>query len=358
MFEAVDGLVAEHAALEQRLADPSIHADQGLAKKLNQRYAELSAIVRTYREWQQLGGDIEAARELAAEDPSFAEEAEALVGRRAATEERLRHLLVPRDPADSKDAILEIKSGEGGEESALFAGDLLRMYTRYAERRGWKTELLDATESDLGGYKSVTVAVKAKGSSDPGEAPYAQLRFEGGVHRVQRVPVTESQGRIHTSAAGVLVMPEAEQVDVSIEEKDLRIDVFRSSGPGGQSVNTTDSAVRITHLPTGIVVSCQNEKSQLQNREQAMRILRARLLQAAQDAADAEASDARKSQVRTVDRSERIRTYNYPENRISDHRTGFKAHNLDAVLDGELDAVIGSCVDADLAARLEALESA
>jgi peptide chain release factor 1 len=297
------------------------------------------------------------ARELAGEDPSFAEEAESLAERRASAEERLRHLLVPREPTDSKDAILEIKSGEGGEESALFAGDLLRMYTRYAERRGWKTEYLDATESDLGGYKSVTVAVKAKGTPEPGEAPYAQLKFEGGVHRVQRVPVTESQGRVHTSAAGVLVMPEAEQVDVTVEEKDLRIDVFRSSGPGGQSVNTTDSAVRITHLPTGIVVSCQNEKSQLQNREQAMRILRSRLLQAAQDAADAEASDARKSQVRTVDRSERIRTYNFPENRISDHRTGYKAHNLDTVLDGDLHAVISSCVEADLASRLESLES-
>jgi peptide chain release factor 1 len=266
--------------------------------------------------------------------------------------------VVPGAATDSKDALLEIKSGEGGEESALFAGDLLRMYTRYAERRGWKTEQLEATESDLGGFKSVTVAVKARGTSEPGEAPYAMLKFEGGVHRVQRVPVTESQGRVHTSAAGVLVMPEAEPVDVTIDEKDLRIDVFRSSGPGGQSVNTTDSAVRITHLPTGIVVTCQNEKSQLQNREQAMRILRARLLQAAQDTADSAASDARKLQVRTVDRSERIRTYNYPENRISDHRTGYKAYNLDAVLDGDLDAVITSCVEADLAARLEALEPA
>ena len=357
MFEAVDGLVEEHAELEHRLADPTIHADQGLAKKLNQRYAELSAIVRAYREWQQLGDDIEAARELAAEDPSFAEEAESLVTRREATEERLRRLLVPRDPSDSKDAILEIKSGEGGEESALFAGDLLRMYTRYAERRGWKVEPIDATESDLGGYKSVTVAVKAKGTPEPGEAPYALLKFEGGVHRVQRVPVTESQGRVHTSAAGVLVMPEAEQVDVTIEDKDLRIDVYRSSGPGGQSVNTTDSAVRITHVPTGIVASCQNEKSQLQNKEQALRILRARLLAAAEEAANAEASDARRSQVRTVDRSERIRTYNFPENRISDHRTGYKSYNLDAVLDGDLEPVIDSCVQADLAGRLEALES-
>ncbi len=357
MFEAVEGLVAERSELETRLADPSVHADQRVARELNQRYAELTAIVTTYAEWQQLGDDVEAARELAHEDASFAQEADELDQRRAAAEDRLRQLLVPRDPADAKDAILEVKSGEGGEESALFAGDLLRMYQRYAERRGWRTEVLDATESDLGGYKSVTVAVKAKGTPEAGEAPYALLKFEGGVHRVQRVPVTESQGRVHTSAAGVLVMPEAEQVDVSIDENDLRIDVFRSSGPGGQSVNTTDSAVRITHLPTGIVVSCQNEKSQLQNKEQALRILRARLLAAAQEAADAEASEARRSQVRTVDRSERIRTYNFPENRISDHRTGYKAYNLDHVLDGDLGPVLDSCVEADLAARLEALES-
>ena len=357
MFEAVEGLVTERHQLEQQLADPATHADQGLAKRLNQRYAEVSAILRTWEEWRRLGDDAVAARELAADDPAFAEEAESLTARREEVAERLRHLLVPRDPADAKDALLEVKSGEGGEESALFAGDLLRMYTRYAERRGWATEVLDATESDLGGYKSVTLAVKARGVSEPGQAPYGLLKFEGGVHRVQRVPVTESQGRVHTSAAGVLVLPEAEPVDVQIDENDLRVDVFRSSGPGGQSVNTTDSAVRITHLPTGIVVSCQNEKSQLQNREQAMRILRARLLAAAQEEADAEASEARRSQVRTVDRSERIRTYNFPENRISDHRTGYKAYNLDQVLDGDLDPVLTSCVEAELEARLEALES-
>ena len=356
MFDAVEGLRREHAELEGRLADPAVHADQQLAKRLNQRYAELSAIVDSWSQWRQLGDDAEAARELSREDPAFAEEAETLDARREAAAERLRRQLVPRDPADAKDALLEIKSGEGGEESALFAGDLLRMYTRYAEQRGWSVEVLDSTPSDLGGYKSVTAAVKARGTSEPGQAPYALLKFEGGVHRVQRVPVTESQGRVHTSAAGVMVMPEAEQVDVQIDENDLRIDVYRSSGPGGQSVNTTDSAVRITHLPSGIVVSCQNEKSQLQNREQALRILRARLLQAAQDAADAEASEARRSQVRTVDRSERIRTYNFPENRISDHRTGYKAHNLDQVLDGGLEPVLESCVEADLASRLEALE--
>jgi peptide chain release factor 1 len=357
MFDAVDGLEAEHAELESRLGDPEVHSDARLAKQLNQRYAELSRIIAAKRELDGLVEDTEAARELAAEDPSFAAEADRLAERRQAAEEQLRRLLVPRDPTDDKDAILEVKSGEGGEESALFAGDLLRMYTRYAETQGWQVEILDATESDLGGYKSVTLAVKAKGSTEPGRAPYGLLKFEGGVHRVQRVPVTESQGRVHTSAAGVLVLPEAEQVDVTIDENDLRVDVFRSSGPGGQSVNTTDSAVRITHLPTGIVVSCQNEKSQLQNREQAMRILRARLLAAAQEEAAAAASDARRSQVRTVDRSERIRTYNYAENRISDHRTGYKSYNLDQVLDGALEPVIESSVEAELAARLESLDA-
>ena len=355
MFEAVSQLAEEHAGLETRLSDPTVHSDQSLARRLGQRYAELSAVLRAHADWTQIGEDLEAARELAGEDESFATEAVQLERSRATAEERLRQLLVPRDPSDGKDVLLEVKSGEGGEESALFAGDLLRMYSRYAERRGWSTQVLDATESDLGGYKSVTVAVKAKGTPEPGQAPYAQLKFEGGVHRVQRVPVTESQGRVHTSAAGVLVLPEAEPVDVQVEEKDLRIDVFRSSGPGGQSVNTTDSAVRITHLPTGIVVSCQNEKSQLQNRDQAMRILRARLLAAAEEEASAEASDARKLQVRTVDRSERIRTYNYPENRISDHRTGYKSYDLDRVLGGDLDAVIESCVEADMAARLDAI---
>ena len=347
-FEArMDQLVAEHAELEQRMADPALHADPAQAKKVGQRYNELTAVVRTYRDWQQTIDDAQAAREL-----GMADEAAELDARVPELAERLQRLLVPRDPSDGKDVILEVKGGEGGEEAALFAGDLLRMYQRYAEQHAWRTEIIDSTESALGGYKSVTVAVKAKGTPEPGEAPYALLKFEGGVHRVQRVPVTESQGRIHTSAAGVLVMPEAEEVDVEIHDNDLRIDVYRSSGPGGQSVNTTDSAVRITHLPTGIVASCQNEKSQLQNTEQAMRILRSRLLEAAQAAADAEAADARKSQVRTVDRSERVRTYNFPENRISDHRSGFKAYNLDQVMDGALDDVIGSLVEADLAERL------
>ena len=348
MFEAVEALLSEQAELERQMSDPATHADPARAKKVGRRYAELGAVVRTYRAWQQAGDDLEAARDL-----ELVEDAAELSAQRTELEERLQRLLVPRDPADDKDVILEVKGGEGGEESALFAGDLLRMYTRFAETKGWRVEIIDATESALGGYKSVTASVAARGTPEPGQAPYALLKFEGGVHRVQRVPVTESQGRIHTSAAGVLVLPEAEDVDVQVNDADLRIDVFRSSGPGGQSVNTTDSAVRITHLPTGLVVSCQNEKSQLQNKEQALRILRSRLLEAAQAAADAEASDARRSQIRTVDRSERVRTYNFPENRVSDHRTGFKAYNLDAVMDGALDDVIGSLVDADLAERLE-----
>ena len=350
VFEQVDELVREHAELEKRLADPAVHADQNQARTLGKRYAEIGPIVAAYQRWRALVDDIEAARELAEADDSFQAEIPQLEQRRDAIADELRLLLVPKDPNDDKDVIVEVKAGEGGEESALFAGDLLRMYLRYAERQGWKTEVLDATESDLGGYKDVTVAVRGRNSS--ASRPWSRLKYEGGVHRVQRVPVTESQGRIHTSAAGVLVFPEAEEIEVEVDPNDLRIDVFRSSGPGGQSVNTTDSAVRITHLPSGIVVSCQNEKSQLQNKEVAMRILRARLLSAAQEAADAEAAEARRSQVRTVDRSERVRTYNFPENRISDHRVGFKAYNLDQVLDGDLEAVIQSLVDADSAALL------
>ena len=355
MLESAEALVAEHAALERQLADPVVVSDPDRLREVNTRYAALGPVVAAHRAWVAAREDLEAARELTAEDPAFAEEVPALEARLTAAAERLRRLLVPRDPEDDRDVILEVKAGEGGEESALFAADLLRMYLRHAERRGWRTEVLDATESDLGGYKDVRVAVKSRGTPQPGEAPWARLKFEGGVHRVQRVPVTESQGRIHTSAAGVWVMPEVEEVEVQIDPNDLRIDVFRSSGPGGQSVNTTDSAVRITHLPTGLVVSCQNEKSQLQNREAALRVLRARLHQIAMDERRAADADARASQVRTVDRSERIRTYNFPENRISDHRTGYKAHNLDAVLDGDLDPVIQSALDADEDARLAAI---
>src|SRR5580698_4078652 len=348
VFDRLADLVSEHAELEQALADPGVHADQEKARTLGRRYAELTPIVRAYQEWEQTSGNEGAARELAREDSSFGAEAEELAGRREELEAQLRKLLVPRDPNDGRDIILEVKAGEGGEESALFAGDLLRMYLRYAERRGWKTEILDSTGTGLGGVKDATVAVKGRGA----EGAWSRLKYEGGVHRVQRVPVTESQGRIHTSAAGVLVVPEAEPVEVQINDNDLKVDVFRSSGPGGQSVNTTDSAVRITHLPTGIVVSCQNEKSQLQNKEQALRVLRSRLLAAAEEEANAKASAERKAQVRTVDRSERVRTYNFPEKRINDHRVGYKAYNLDQVIDGDLDGVIDALAAADLEAKL------
>ncbi|MEU6207177.1 peptide chain release factor 1 [Micromonospora musae] len=350
--ERLTALLDEYADLEKRLADPAIHTDQAVARRVGRRYAELVPLHKAAGELAQARADLAAARELAAEDPSFAAEVDSIAGTMPALEERLAELLIPRDPHDAKDVIVEIKAGEGGEESALFAGDLLRMYTRYAERRGWLVEVIDAQDSDLGGMKDVSLAIKTKGVPEGGNGVWSRLKWEGGVHRVQRVPVTESQGRIHTSAAGVLVLPEAEEVDVTIDPNELRIDVFRSSGPGGQSVNTTDSAVRITHLPTGIVVSCQNEKSQLQNREQAMRILRARLLAAAQEQADAAASDARKAQVRTVDRSERIRTYNFPQNRITDHRIGYTAYNLDLALAGDLDGVLDALVEADRAARL------
>ena len=348
MFERLADLAAEHAKLEQDLSDPAIHTNPDRARTVSRRYGELTPIVQAYADWQQTVADEGTARELAAEDASFAAEAEQLAARREEIEHRIGELLVPRDPNDDKDVILEVKAGEGGEESALFAGDLLRMYLRFAERRGWKTEVLDSTMTGLGGYKDVTVAVKARGDT----GAWSQLKYEGGVHRVQRVPATESQGRIHTSAAGVLVLPEADPIDVTIDPADLKVDVFRSSGPGGQSVNTTDSAVRITHLPTGVVVSCQNEKSQLQNKEQAMRVLRARLLAMAQEEADAQASADRRSQVATVDRSQRVRTYNFPENRISDHRVGFKAYNLDQVIDGDLDAVIAALVEADRAEKI------
>ncbi len=352
MFESCAELVVEYDDIERQLANPDVHGDQAAARQLGRRYAQLRPVVAAYREWLTASEDLVAARELGEDDEAFAAEIGPLEERTELAAEHLTTLLLPRDPMDDKDVIVEVKAGEGGEESALFASDLARMYMRYAERRGWTTQILEMVESDLGGYKDIAIAVKARGIPEPGDAPFARLKFEGGVHRVQRVPVTESQGRIHTSAAGVLVLPEAEDVDVVIDQNDLRIDVFRSSGPGGQSVNTTDSAVRITHIPTGTVVSCQNEKSQLQNRESAMRILRARLLAVAEEKAAQDASDARRSQVRTVDRSERIRTYNFPENRLSDHRVGFKSHNLDQILDGDLDAVIDACVEADRESRL------
>jgi peptide chain release factor 1 len=346
----VEPLLDEHARVEAALADPGVHGRPDEARRLGRRYAQLRAVVEAHRAWEAARDDLETARELASEDAGLRAEVPVLAEAEEAAASRLSELLAPRDPDDDRDAILEIKAGEGGAESALFAGDLLRMYLRFAERRGMRAEVLDATPGEMGGYKDVTVAISAGGDAVTGA--FGVLKFEGGVHRVQRVPVTESQGRIHTSAVGVLVSPEADDVDVTVDPNDLRIDVYRSSGPGGQSVNTTDSAVRITHVPTGTVVTCQNEKSQLQNKEQALRILRARLLADARDAAAADAAASRKAQVRTVDRSERVRTYNFGENRINEHRTGFKAYNLDAVLDGELDPVLDSLAAADRAARM------
>lgn len=350
MFDAATPLISEFRSLELELADPSLHADASRSRKVGRRYAALRPVVEALDEHSRLTGDLEAARELAEDDDVFAEEVVQLEEELELVTARLTRLLAPRDPNDDADALLEIKSGEGGDESALFAADLLRMYLRHAENTGWKVEVLDEQHTDLGGYKSVTVAVK--GNSVDGVGPYGRLKFEGGVHRVQRVPVTESQGRVHTSAAGVLVMPDVEADEVEINDEDLRIDVYRASGPGGQGVNTTDSAVRITHAPSGLVVSCQNERSQLQNRESAMRMLRSRLTALADEQAASAASQARKSQVRTVDRSERVRTYNYPENRFSDHRIGFKSHNLDAVLGGVLDPVLDALAEQDLVERL------
>jgi peptide chain release factor 1 len=341
MFEAVEELIGEHADLERRLADPAIHADQATARRLSRRYAELTPVIAAYRAWQRCGEDIEAARELAAEDPEFAAEVKELTALREELTEELRLLLVPRDPNDDKDVILEVKAGEGGEESALFAGDLLRMYLRYAERLGWQTEIIDGNETGLGGYKDVSVAVKSRGTPAPGQGVWARLKFEGGVHRVQRVPATESQGRIHTSAAGVLVMPEAEEVEVEINASDLRVDVYRSSGPGGQSVNTTDSAVRITHLPTGVVVSMQNEKSQIQNRAAAMRVLQSRLLllQKEQEA-------AQKKELAgniTASWGDQMRSYVLaPYQMVKDLRTEYEEGNPSKVFDGDLDGFIAA----------------
>jgi peptide chain release factor 1 len=364
-LERLSALEVEHAELQQRMADPALHADASRARRVGRRYAEVDQIVTVLRALRSAAEDRDAARELAAEDPGFAAEAEEDAERVAGLREQLRELLAPRDEDDSRDVLMEIKAGAGGEESALFAAEMLRMYRQYAGARGWSVEIIDSTDSDLGGIKDATLSIRAGSTPPPAgtgggaaDGVWAHLKHEGGVHRVQRVPVTESAGRIHTSAVGVLVMPEADETDEAellaeqMAPANLRIDVFRSSGPGGQSVNTTDSAVRITHLPTGIVVSCQNEKSQLQNREQAMRILRSRLLEARRAEQDAEASASRRSQVRTVDRSERIRTYNFPESRVTDHRTGFKAGNLEAVLAGDLEALIESSRRAEAEQRL------
>jgi len=338
--DRLGALLDEYAELERRLADPAIHADQAAARKVGRRFAELTPIQKAAFELDQARADLIAARELAADEPTFAVEADEIAERIPVIEQRLSELLAPRDPNDAKDVILEVKAGEGGEESALFAGDLLRMYLRYAERRGWVTEVLDSQDSDLGGVKDVAVAIKTRGVPDGGHGVWSRLKWEGGVHRVQRVPATEAAGRIHTSTVTVAVMPEVDEVDVRIDPMDLRIDTFCSSGAGGQSVNTTKSAVRITHIPTGVVVSCQDERSQLKNRNKAMRTLRARIVEAERERQEAEIAQNRKAQVGTGERSEKIRTYNFPQNRVTDHRVGVTLHKLEQVLEGDLDELV------------------
>jgi len=321
----IDELERSYAEVQARMSDPSVYNDHQEAAEVGRRLKELELPHKLAQEWRQVTGDLEAARA----DSELRELVADLEQRRGEIEEELKLALVEKDPADDKDVVIEIRSGAGGDEAALWAGDLYRMLTRYAERRGFKVEQLGANESDGGGFREVTFAIKGGGA-------FSVFKWEGGTHRVQRVPATESAGRIHTSTATVAVMPEAEEIDVQIDEKDLKIDVYRSTGPGGQSVNTTDSAVRITHMPTGIVVAMQDEKSQLQNRQKAMRVLRARIYEAERERQQAELSATRKSQIGSGDRAEKIRTYNYPDSRVTDHRVKVTL-NLEKVLPGGLD---------------------
>ncbi|MGH9105208.1 MAG: peptide chain release factor 1 [Acidimicrobiales bacterium] len=350
MFEHLGELAAEYDKALAQLSDPAVIADQRRLRQVGRRHRELETIVTTYRAHQAVQADLDVAREMLAgaegDDRELVDaEIVAAETRRAGLEEQLKALLVPRDPNDGRNVIVEIRGAEGGEEANLFARDLYQMYSRYAERAGLKSEALSADPSPMGGYNEVTLLVK-------GAEAWARFKHEGGPHRVQRVPVTESQGRVHTSSATVTVLPEAEELEVEIDDKDLRVDVYRSTGPGGQSVNTTDSAVRVTHLPSGIVVSMQDEKSQIQNRAKALQVLRARLLKAEQDRQAAEMSQARRSQVGGGGRSEKIRTYNYKENRVTDHRIGLSLYKLDKVLMGELDEVVDALLADERARQL------
>ena len=351
MFERLADLETELEKLESQLSELYASGDQAAAADAGRRYSELKPVVETYREYRDTTIDVTDARELLSRESDavvkeqWKREVDAQEARLAKLSDRLKELLIPHDPNDGKNVIVEIRGTEGGEEANLWAGELYRMYQQYAINRGLKLEVLSSQPSDMGGFREITFVAK-------GPEAWSRFKHEAGPHRVQRVPVTESQGRVHTSAATVAVLPEAEEVDIAIDPNDLEVDVYRSSGPGGQSVNTTDSAVRLTHKPTGLVVTCQDEKSQLQNKEKALRILRARLLQIERDRQEEELSSARRSQVKSGGRSDKIRTYNFKENRVTDHRIGLTLHALDRVLAGDLDEIIDGLAEAERAEQL------
>lgn len=354
LTEKLAGIAARYDEIDRLMADPEVITDFSRINELAQERSDLQELVETYRRYAAVEQQIAESRQLVEDDsdPEMAElaqmELEELGQEFETLEQQLKLLLVPKDPRDDKNVIVEVRAGTGGEEAALFAGELFRMYTRWAEEHRFKTELLSGSESDMGGFKEVIFAVKGKGA-------YSKLKYESGVHRVQRVPVTESQGRIHTSAASVAVLPEVDDVEIDVKDSDIRIDIFRSSGPGGQSVNTTDSAVRLTHLPTGIVISCQDEKSQLQNKLKAMRILRSRLYDLEEQKRMDEQGATRRQQIGSGDRSEKIRTYNFPQSRVTDHRINKTVYRLDAVMGGDLDEFIDELAATDQAERLQAV---
>jgi peptide chain release factor 1 len=343
LYEKLNEIETRYEELTAQLSSPEVLGDSARLQKLAKTHAELNQIVTQYREWKKIERHLSEARQMVteAEDAELKQmahdEVRELEERKTALEKALKLLLIPRDPNDEKNVILEIRAGTGGEEAALFAGELFRMYSRYAESQGWRVEVLNSSPSDLGGLKEIEASIQ-------GDKVYSKLKYESGVHRVQRVPATEQQGRIHTSAATVAVLPEADDIEVKIEVKDIRVDTFCSSGPGGQSVNTTYSAVRITHLPTGLVVSCQDEKSQIKNRARAMRVLRARLYEMERLKQHEQIAAERRDQIKTGDRSEKIRTYNFPQNRVSDHRIGLTLHQLDSVMEGKLGPLVDGLV--------------